>query len=98
MTKKELFEKYRIDESYSAWQPEIDNWMSVEVFRVMHDGRLPGSEDTTLNYITEFLDKEEDIGWWVENVMQRRDWGSLYLTAKRMIYRHADKILKELSA
>ena len=44
MNKKELFEKYNIDESHNAWSNSIDNWMSVEIYRIMHDGNLPPQE------------------------------------------------------
>jgi len=41
MNKKELFKKYSINESHNVWDDSIDNWSSVEVYRVMHDGNLP---------------------------------------------------------
>ena len=44
MTKKELFKKYKIDESHSEWDNQVDEWMSVELYRVMHDGKLPGDD------------------------------------------------------
>jgi len=75
----------------------IDNWMSVEIFRFMHGGRLPVETDNTWKYITDFLDKSNDIKWWAKNVMVRPDWGSLYLTAKRMVYKYQEPILKELT-
>ena len=95
MTKNELFEKYHINESHSKWDSQIDNWMSVEIYRIMHDGKLPG-DDTSTKYMTEFLDKTKNDEF-MANLMTRDDWGSLYLTAKRCIYRHADGILKQLS-
>lgn len=96
MTKKTLFTKYKIDESHNHWDNEIDNWMSVELFRLMHDGRLPTEDDMSCKYLLEFMDKSK-TRWFVEKAMSRPYWGSLYLTAKRMIYRHADLILKELN-
>ena len=57
MTKQELFKMYNIDESHSEWDNQIDNWMSVELYRVMHDGNLPPQGDTSVSWITEFLDK-----------------------------------------
>ncbi len=57
MTKEQLFKKYSINESHNVWQNEVDNWMSVEVYRIMHDGKLPDPDDTDVNYVTEFLDK-----------------------------------------
>lgn len=95
MTKQELFKKYNIDESHNVWENQIDNWMSIEVYRIMHDGNLPPSNDKTIGWVCDFLDKKEDMSWWVKKVMSRKDWGSLYLTAKRMVCTLADEILKE---
>ena len=57
MTKQQLFAKYHINEGHKVWQPEIDNWMSVEIYRVMHDGELPPPDDTSTKYILDYLDK-----------------------------------------
>jgi len=97
MTKQELFEKYSINESHNVWDNQIDNWMSVEIYRIMHNGELPKPDDTTIKWVCDFLDKQADMKWWAVNVMSRNDWGSLYLTAKRMIYSFSDQILKELT-
>jgi len=93
MTKEELFKKYSIDESHAEWDNQIDNWYSVEVYRIMHDGNLPSGDDDSVDWITAFLDKQKDMKWWVKNVMSQPNWGSLYLTAKRMVYRYSDAIL-----
>jgi len=92
MTKDELFKKYSIDESHNKWESNIDNWMSVEIYRVMHNGQLPPHDDDSVKWITDFLDKTKDMKFMVE-LMKREDWGSLYLTAKRMIYKLANNIL-----
>lgn len=94
MTKEQLFEKYSIDETDNAWDNRIDNWMSVEIYRFMHEGNLPPQDDMSIKWVTDFLDKQKDMKWWAENVMSRRDWGSLYLTARRMVYRFADELIK----
>lgn len=70
--------------------------MSIEIYRIMHDGNLPESSNISVNWIIEFLDKQDDIEWWANNIMTRNDWGSLYLTAKRMVYRFADQILETI--
>ena len=94
MTKQELFKKYSIDETHNVWDNQIDNWMSVEVYRIMHGGKLPPENDSTTKWITDFLDKPKtDMKWWVKEVMSRKDWGSLFLTAKRMVYNLSDQIL-----
>ena len=93
MTKKELFKKYSIDKSHNVWDNQIDNWMSVEIYRVMHNGELPPEKDTSVKWITDFLDKTNDMKF-MADLMKRDDWGSLYLTAKRMVYKLADQILK----
>lgn len=96
MTKAELFKKYSIDESHSQWDFTIDNWYSIEVYRLMHGGELPTPDDLSTKWITDFLDKQNDMPWWIKNVMSKPNWGSYYLTAKRMVYRHCDLILTEL--
>lgn len=90
--KKELFKKYSIDESHNEWQP-IDDWMSIEVYRIMHNGELPPPDDTSVKWVVDFLDKQKDMPRWVKNVMSRKDFGSLYLTSKIMVYSFADEIL-----
>ena len=95
MTKKELFEKYSINDSHNIWEP-IDSWSSVEIYRLMHDGKLPPKDDLSTKWITDFLDKAKlDMGWWVKNVMSRSDWGNLYLTGKRMVCTRQEQILKD---
>ena len=93
MTREQLFKKYSINESHSEWNSGIDNWNSVELFRIMHDSRLPDKSDDKVNWITSLLDKQDDLDWWFTNMMSRDDFGSLYLTAKRMIYRHYESII-----
>lgn len=95
MTKQDLFRKYSIDESHSKWDNNIDNWCSVEIYRIMHNGKLPPKNDKSVKWITDFLDKQKDMGWWVKNVMSKPNWGSLYLTAKRMVYSHAEILIAE---
>jgi len=97
MTKEELFKKYSIDESHAKWDNRIDNWMSVEVFRVMHDGKLPEEGDMSVKYITEFLDKchDKNTDYGINLMKERKDFGSLYLTAKRMVYSLWEQILDD---
>ncbi len=97
MTKKELFKKYNINETHSVWDDSIDNWMSVEVFRIMHEGRLPTDKDLSLKYIVDLMDKFKSDSKFMNELMSRKDWGSIYLTSKRQIYLHSDLILKELN-
>ena len=99
MNKEELFKKYSIDESHSKWNNGIDNWMSVELYRVMHRGKLPPSNDMSVGYITEFLDmcNGKDSSYGMKLMKKRRDFGSLYLTAKRMVYSLSRHILKEIN-
>ena len=93
MTKEELFKKYSINESHSKWEP-IDDWMSVEVYRVMHDGGLPPDGDKSVKWIIDFLDKIHNDIKWGKDILSRKDGGSLYLTAKRMVHSLSDEILK----
>ena len=96
MTKKQLFKKYSINKSHSKWE-SIDNWMSVEVYRIMHNRELPPPGDMSVLYILEFLDKCHDGTDYVINLMKKREnIGSLYLTAKRMVYSLSNEILKDI--
>jgi len=97
MRREELFQKYSIDESHNKWDNSIDNWMSVEVYRIMHNGELPPKEDFSVMWICDFLDKQNDMKWWVKNVMSKPNWGSLYLTSKRMVYSLSEEILHEIN-
>ena len=60
--------------------------MSVELYRVMHEGNLPPDGDTSTDWIYEFMAATLRNEFMFE-LMKRPDWGSLYLTAKRMIYK-----------
>lgn len=93
MNKEELFKKYSIDESHNTWDNRVDNWMSVEVYRVMHDGKLPPTDDMSVGWITDFLDKIHSDTAWFFSLPNK---GSLYLTAKRMVYSLSDKILENI--
>ena len=94
MNKQELFKKYSIDESHSEWDIHIDIWNSVEVYRIIHNGNLPHGDDDSIGWVIDFLDKKNDKKWWVKNVMSQANWGSIYLTAKRMLYRFSEQILE----
>ena len=80
-----------------AFYGVIDNWISVEVYRLMHDGKLPPRDDLSTKWIVAFLDKINDTEYGVELMNKRDDFGSLYITSKRMVYRHAEDILKEIT-
>jgi hypothetical protein len=95
-TKQDLFEKYNVNDSHSEWNDRIDNWTSVEIFRLMHNGRLPEPDDTSFKYITDFADKFKNNKE-VVKLRERRDFGSLYLTTKRLIYMHWEGILLEIN-
>ena len=97
MTKEELFKKYNIDETHAKWDTRIDNWMSVELFRIMHDGNLPENGDMSILWLIDFKDKFQSDSKFMAEMFSRKDWGSLYLTSKRMIYSMADIILKEIN-
>lgn len=90
MTKEQLFKTYSIDERYNQWDNNIDNWMSVEIYRLMHNGELPKQNDLSVKFVTDFLDKLKDMNYTASLMRQRNDFGSLYMTAKRMVYRHSD--------
>ncbi len=93
MTKEELFKKYNIDESHNKWE-SIDNWMSVEVYRTMHNGELPPQDDLSIMWVCDFLDKIETDVRWFFNLPQK---GSLYMTSKRMVYKFSGEILEQIN-
>ncbi len=95
MTKQELFKKYSVNETHNQWG-SIDSRTSVEIYRIMHDGQLPPPQDTSVKWVVDFLDRQNDMLWWSRELMGRPDWGNWYLTAKRMVYKFADQILEEL--
>jgi hypothetical protein len=94
MTKQELFAKYHISEGHKVWEPAIDNWFSVEIYRVMHNGELPPPNDSNILYVLDFIDKTNDPKFF----FGLPNAGNLYTTAHRMIYRYADEILKQRAA
>jgi len=96
MTKDELFKKYSINESHSEWNDSIDNWTSVELFRLMHNGKLPADNNVSVMWLIDFCNKVRDDMKFRNEIMKRDDFGSLYLTSKRMIYAFADQILEAL--
>lgn len=94
MTKQELFKKYNINETHNHWDKSIDSWFSVEIYRLMNNGNLPIDDNESPQWILDFLDKaQDDLQWWVNNVMKRPNWGSFYLTAKRMVYRYQEQFI-----
>ncbi len=95
LERQKLFEKYGINKSHNVWDNKIDNWMSVEIYRIMHNGNLPPSDDISVNWITDFLNKCNYDDKFMGILMQRDDWGNLYLTAKRLIYKLSNQILKQ---
>ena len=97
MTKQDLFNKYSIDDSHNKWE-SIDNWYSVEIYREMHNGELPTGKEASLKYILDFADKiKEDHNYLRSLDKNGMNWGSFYLTSKRMIYTLHERILKELN-
>lgn len=99
MTKEELFAKYKIDESHSKWDFMTDNWMGVEIYRIMNAGELPNQTNGSSKYLLDFLDKVYSDMEFVKSLRERKpdDFGSLVLTAKRSIYTCSHLLLEELN-
>lgn len=93
MTKQELFAKYNISEGHKQWDNAIDNWFSVEIYRQTHNGNMPPPDDTSVAWVLDFIDKTNDA----EYFFSLQNPGSHFTTAHRMVYRHAEQILKELA-
>ena len=91
MTKEKLFEKYKINNNHSVWDNVMDDWISIELHRIMHDGEIPKPDDMNLLYVLEFLDKVRSGEINSDNICR-----NLFLNAKRMVYHHSDEILKQL--
>lgn len=81
----EICQKYHLNESHSAWQPEIDNWYSVEAFRVQA-GRLPVAGDDSQQTLMDFLDNKLLHSTLITE-RGPMEFGSIYLSAKRALYR-----------
>lgn len=93
LTKDELFAKYKIAGGHSTWEPVIDNWISVEIYREMHDGQLPEPDDLSCKYVLDFIEKTKDP----EYFFSLKNSGSMFLTALRMVYRFADMIVEQVN-
>lgn len=98
MKKEELLKKYQITDRHDIWTPDVDNHMSIEIFRIMHDGRTPMEDDNAVKWVIDFLDKtmDKDISF-MDELKKRHDWGVLLLTARRMVFNYADDLLEELN-
>ena len=94
-----LLKKYHLDESHGIWNSLVDNWLSVEVWRKVHNGELP-PQDVTIEEAEEealktpmaFLDNKK-----LHKKMLKQDaldFGRHYLTAKRMLYSAIQKIVE----
>lgn len=89
IAKEEQLKKYNLDESHNTWEPMIDNWMSVEVARQVLGGALPEPGDSR-NFAQLFLDDKDLVQ---KTIFDHENGGSVYLTAKRMMYRSIMKSL-----
>lgn len=96
MTKKELFDKYRIEERHNNWNSQIDSWYSVEIYKLIK-GKMPENDESLL-FVLDFLDKTNDMVF-VKDLMENHpnNWGVFHLAAKRIVHRYSDLILKELN-
>lgn len=90
MTKEQLFKKYNIKSNNCKDWEDIDSWIGVDLYALMHNNTLPNNEDKSLLYVLKFLDKPEPY-------MSNPKFGSLYMTAKRSVFRFADQILDEIN-
>lgn len=93
MTREQIFKEFNITIHHNIWNDEIDNWHIIEICSIMK-GNLPFFDDSDCTYILEFLYKfQNDIQFANEiNAKYPQNWGSLFLTAKRSIYRFIDYI------
>ena len=96
MTKQELFEKYAVNEKYSHWDERDDRAISILIFRFME--QQPGT--TSMKYNLDFLDgciKSVPFMKRLITAYPSPQWEMLFLTAKRTVYKFADRILEEIN-
>jgi len=92
-----MFELYKIHDAHKTWTTD-DSWFSIELYRMMHNGELPPKDDLSVTWILDLNNKFADREWFVKNVINKReDWGSLFLTLKRLSFMVADKLLEEIN-
>ena len=93
MIKEEIMKKYNLDKSHSVWQSHIDNWHSIEAFKEQ-TGMLPNSDNAPdeMQTMMDFLDNK-DLQM---KLLKERgiEFGSMYLSAKRLLYMCLNKELK----
>jgi len=87
MNKAQLIKKYYLDKPvYQEWQPEIDNWYVLEVFKEM-TGEMPSpdiTKDQELKVMTDFMD---DLPRQKRLLKERGpEFGSMWLSAHRYVY------------
>ncbi len=80
---KKIEKKYGLDESHGTWDAHIDNWYSVEVFR-LQTGKLPIEGDNEKQVFMDFLDNKELHFKLLKD--RGINFGSIYLSAKRALY------------
>ncbi|KAB8153406.1 hypothetical protein EZY14_009240 [Kordia sp. TARA_039_SRF] len=92
----DLLECFKVNQVHHfIWKDAIDNHNSVELYRIMHGGNLPNSNDKSVDWIIELMNKQEDdFQWWADRMMSRSDFEGLFMTLKRMIYCHAEDLIK----
>lgn len=94
MTKEQVIKRYHLDNSHKQWDDMVDNWYSVEAFR-QQTGLLPNDVNAptdSLRVMMDFLDnKELHLRLLTDKGLE---FGSMYLSAKRYLMRHIDKLNK----
>ena len=88
MTKNIIFKELKIDESHNEWQENIDNWYSVEALKEQ-TGILPNGEYNELENMIDFL-RNKNLHFRLIRT-RGNEFGSMYLSAKRFIYRQLNK-------
>jgi hypothetical protein len=88
INRDEILRELNIDQKHNIWEHNVDNWASVEVFKEM-TGKLPEpgmDHDAEMQVYIDFLrDKPRQMRLLRERGLE---FGSMYLTAKRFLYRH----------
>ena len=95
MDKDKIIKEYNLNESHLKWEPHVDNWHSVQAFleqtgKLPNDESIPNKPGYHLQVYMNFLNNKE-----LHMKLLKEDpisFGSMYLSSKRILMRHLDKL------
>ena len=91
---REIFEEFKINNDHNKWEYHIDNWYSVEAL-MCQTGELPNGQYDEVDEMMKFL-RNKDLHF--KLLKERpREFGSMFLTAKRFLRTNYEYLSKEVS-